>query len=441
MYRLLSDTYGQLRGYGRWRIRRTVRRNAALCPEALAGLTERLFQQRARNAVRDFEPYADMVKNVGGEPVRAHALPVWTRDDQRRLFASLDAPPIRGSFVNATGGSTGTPVQYYVTRPSWEWRTAVSDRGYSWAGAEEGRRSFYVWGTPVYSPARQKRVVQFLHHKLQRRTFFDSFHFGHEQKERCCREINCIRPLALVGYAGNLVDLARHVREHRKALKWRAGTLVTAAEGVQPGQRALLKEFLADEVLMSYGSREFMLIGMECKQHRGYHVASDNLLVEVVDDEGNSLPPGESGRIVVTDLRNDANPFVRYEIGDVGVMGDPCEHCPCGLPFPLLKKVEGRTQEFVELPAGERLTALFIPHLMKEFNWVEGYQVVQRDRANICMRLVTRARINPELVGPLEAALREKVGAEVAIDFEEVNALTRNHSGKTPVVLTESGRT
>jgi len=50
------------------------------------------------------------------------------------------------------------PLRFYVTRESYEWRTAVSDRGYGWAGAEEGRRSFYVWGTPIRAPSPAQRL-------------------------------------------------------------------------------------------------------------------------------------------------------------------------------------------------------------------------------------------------------------------------------------------
>ena len=441
IYRPMNMLYGQLRGHGRLRIRREAARLAGASPEWLRGQQRDLFRQQVAHCLATFPVYGETVGEAFGDEVpdiaglRSEDWPVWIREDQRQLFSSLNGSPVPNSFVHSTGGSTGVPTKFYVTRESYEWRCAVSDRGYSWAGAEEGRRSFYVWGTPINSPAWRKRMITGLHHRLQRRTYFDSFHFGDEQKAQCCRAINRLQPPVIVGYAGNLVELAHFVRDNPGQLKWRAARLVTAAEGLRPGCRELLAEHLGDEVFMSYGSREFMLIGMECLQHRGYHISADNLLVEVVDDDDNVLPPGETGRILVTDLRNTANPFIRYEIGDLGAMGDPAAPCPCGLPFPILSRVEGRLQEVIHLPTGDKLTALFIPHLMKEFEWVEGYQLLQADSHAVTVNIVAREWPTPDRIAPIEHALREKVGNGIEIRFRKVETLTKTRSGKVPIVV------
>ncbi|NQT91376.1 MAG: phenylacetate--CoA ligase family protein [Lentisphaerae bacterium] len=437
----MNSLYGQVRGYDRLRIRREAARNAGISRAELRDVCDSLLAKRLATSIRHFAGYADKVsRHLGGVPgtgvpVRLADLPVWTRDDQNRLFDSLEGPPAEGSYVHSTGGSTGSPTRFYVTRESYEWRTAVSDRAYSWAGAEEGQRSVYVWGTPVYPPALTARLKSRTHHWLQRRAYFDSFRFGEKEKEDCCALINRVRPHSLVGYAGNLVELADFVRRQPASLTWKAPTAVTAAEGLAPGRRELLEEHLAAEVFMSYGSREFMLIGMECREHSGYHVATDNVMAEVVAEDGTPASPGETGRILVTDLRNDGNPFLRYEIGDLGAMMPEDGVCPCGLPFPLLARVDGRTQEVIRLPGGEKLTALFVPHLMKEFGWIRGYQLVQESDRAIRIRLVGDKELTPELTGPVADALRPKVGSEMRIEFELVDCLDKTPSGKTPIVI------
>ncbi len=407
--------------------------------DELMSLAENLFQRRVRAALDRFPAYADRVReHCGGLPEAGRRivpaeLPVWTRQDQRALFASLKGAPVPGAFVHATGGSTGEPTRFYVTRESYEWRMAIADRGYSWAGAEEGRKSYYVWGSPIKPlPALKKLKIAF-EHVLQRRQYFDSFVFTEERKQACCGKINSFQPRALVGYAGNLVDLALYVHAHAGALRWKAHSLVTGAEGLQPGQRELLQSTLADEVFMSYGSREFMLIGMECGKHRGYHVSTDNLFVEVVDEAGQPVSPGQTGRIVVTDLRNEANPFVRYEIGDLGAWA--AEPCSCGLPFPLLQRVEGRLQEFLLADGGSRLTALFIPHLMKEFAWVRGYQIEQDRPGAVRVNVLADHEPAGSETAPLVAALRAKLGERTQVSVVRVPALKKSASGKVPIVV------
>jgi len=440
-YHILSDLYGDVRGWGRGRIRRDVAAAARLAPADLAARAARLFERRVRDALARFPLYAETVCAARGalpgaaDPIRPEELPVWTRGDQRRLFAQLTGPPVPGAFVHATGGSTGAPTRFYVTRESFEWRAAVSDRGYAWAGAEEGRRSFYVWGTPIRPPSPARRVKTGLHHWLQRRTYFDSFQFDEAQKRRCCARIDRLKPPVIVGYAGNLIELARFVRDTPGVLRWRATALVTAAEGLLPGRRELIEEFLGGKIFMSYGSREFMLIGMECREHRGYHIAADNLLVEVVDDEGRPAAAGRPGRILITDLHNDANPFVRYEIGDLGSLAPADHRCPCGRPFPVLATVEGRIQEVILTPAGQRVTALFIPHLMKEFPWVEGYQLVQNERDALLVNLILDGDLSPSRTAPIEQQLHARLGPDILIAFAQVDRLQKNQSGKTPIVV------
>jgi phenylacetate-CoA ligase len=445
MYKFLNKLYGQLRGYERWRIHRQVWNSVLMSPQEIDALQDELFQKRVQDAIKRFPLYAEKVKTfrgklpAEGERVEASELPIWTREDQNRLFDSLDGIPVADSFVHATGGSTGTPTRFYVTRESYEWRTAVSNYGYFLAGADEGQKSFYVWGTPIKNPTLLKRIKAGVHHWLQRRTYFDSFDFDDKQKLRCCVAINRVKPYSLVGYAGNLVELARFVRDNPGKLKWKSKTLITAAEGLRPGQRELLEKHLADEVFQSYGSREFMMIGMECWQHNGYHLLGTNLYTEVVDENGNPLPPGVAGRIVITDLRNMANPFIRYEIGDVGIMDNDIERCPCKLPFIRLRSVDGRIQEVIVRADGERLTALFIPHLMKEFGWIDGYQIVQNMSGDITVNIISTVKINDELTEPIAEVLRGKLGQDMQIGFMRVDKLQKSKSGKTPIVVGASG--
>ena len=441
LFPVANALYGQMRGYGRWRIRREVRDAAYGSREELAEVRDELLPRRVRDAIERFPAYADRVSAhcgtapAPGDSARLEDLPVWTREDQNALFDGLKGPPVRGAFVHQTGGSTGQPTRFYVTRESYEWRTAVSDYGYSLAGAEEGARSFYVWGSPIKNPGAMVRAKSGVHHWAQGRHYFDSFQFDDERKAACCREIDDYQPRAVVGYAGNLVELARYLRDNPRGLEWRARAVVTAAEALHSGQRELIEEQLADEVFLSYGSREFMMIGMECWQHNGYHLVGTNLLVEVVDESGHPTAPGETGRILVTDLCNDANPFIRYEIGDLGAMAHEDNPCPCGLPFPLLQRVDGRTQEVVINANGDRLTALFIPHLMKEFPWIDGYQVQQKAPGIIDVHLITQTDLSETLTAPITDALRSKLGTHMTITYQRVPSLTKSPSGKTPIVV------
>ncbi len=436
----ISSVYGSLRGYGRLGIRRRVVSNERLPRDELARLHDAAFQQHVRRCIERFPYYAERVRAHrgalpgAGEPVRAEELPVWTRHDQRALFDQQERPS-DALYAHQTSGSTALPVRFYITRESYEWRTAVMDRAYGWAEAEEGRKSLYVWAADHAAPSVSRRMKRTLHLVLQRRIFFDAFQqLSDEERLACCRLINRTRPHALVGYPGQVVDIARYVRDHPGVLTWKPATMVAGAEGVQPGQRELLKEHLVGDVFVSYGSREFMSLGMECDRHVGYHVPTDNVKVEVVDDAGQPVAPGREGRIVVTDLHNASTPFIRYEIGDIGTAASD-EPCACGRPFPLLASVDGRLQDVVHTPRGS-VSALYVTYTMRQFDdWIEGYQVVQDSREHITVRLLSRVDLTAERVAPVTALLRERLGDAIQIDYERVAELERRRTGKVALVI------
>ena len=436
----IGALYGQVRGYRRLSIRYAVLANERLAREELARISATAFQRRVHRAIERFPYYAERVKAhrgslpAPGETVRPEELPVWTRHDQRAFFEQQERPS-DAMYAHQTSGSTALPVRFYVTRDSYEWRTAVMDRAYGWGQAEEGRRSLHVWAADHATPPFAQRVKRRVHLALQRRVFFDAFQqFSDEERLACCQLINRVRPHAIVGYTGQVVDIARYARDHAGVLTWKPRTMVSAAEGLQPGQRELLQQHLVDEVFLSYGSREFMSVGMECERHVGYHVNSDNVVAEVVDDAGVPLAPGEEGRIVITDLHNAATPFIRYEIGDVGVMA-PDEPCGCGKPFPILASVDGRLQDVVHTPRGP-VSGLYVTFTMRQFDdWIEGYQIVQDAKDRVLMRLLTKEPLTPERLAAVTALLREGLGNEIRIDYERVAELTRRRTGKVALVI------
>jgi phenylacetate-CoA ligase len=436
---LVSTLYGQGRGYHRLDIRRRVFANEKLSPEALARLNEKEFQHHVQRSIARFPFYAERVKAhrgsvpKPGQVVRSEELPVWTRKVQREFFDQQERPA-DAAYMRQTSGSTSIPVKYYATRESYEWRTAVMDRVYTWAHAQEGIRSVHVWGSDPFPPAGFHKFKRRVHLALQRRHFFDAFQeFSEAEMAACCELINRVRPQAIVGYTGMLVDIARFAREHN-ALSWKSRTIVTTAEGLMPGQRELLEEVITHEVFDSYGSREVMNIGTECEKHQGMHLAADNLRVEVVDENGIPVRPGTDGRVVVTDFHNAATPFIRYEVGDVGTMW-PDEPCACRRPFPRIARIEGRLQDEIQSPHGP-MSIIWFGLVIRDFTWIDGFQLVQNRRDHLLVRFLTKRALTPELLAPLTAKLSSKL-LDMTIEYERVDELSRRPNGKyQPVVST-----
>src|SRR5262249_8174983 len=125
-------------------------------------------------------------------------------------------------------------------------------------------------------------------------------------------------------------------------------------------------------------------------------------------------------------------PFIRYEVGDMGVMA-PDEPCRCGRPFPRLARVDGRMQDVVYTPRGS-VSAIGVSFILREFQWIDGYQIVQSSRDRILLRILTTRPLTSELLAPVTANLRRKL-IDVAIDYERVDVLSRKPSGKFETII------
>ena len=193
----------------------------------------------------------------------------------------------------------------------------------------------------------------------------------------------------------------------------------------------MIETALGCKVFESYGSREFMLIAMECPAHEGLHISAENLMVEIMGTDG-PCPPGQSGQVLITDLHNFATPFIRYQTGDMATWSG--RKCSCGRGLPMLESIDGRVVDIIQGLDGRPLTGAFFPHLLKEFPDITQYQVVQITKDSLEIRLVRESPLEPQVEAELKRQIL-KVLPGMNLDIQLVNELQKTPAGKTRVTI------
>ncbi len=345
------------------------------------------------------------------------------------------APDIR--FVSkSTGGSSGTPLRFVIDHDANDRRTGAVYRGYAWAGANPGTRQTHLWGVALDNPSRKQRWKEYLYSRyLYRRDMLNSFDMSDDSIPRYLRRLHRFQPDVLVAYTNPLYTFARTI-EQRGLPVYRPKSMVVGAEKMHGFQRTLIERVFSAPVFETYGSREFTLIGAECEQHAGLHLTIENLLVEVLDDDGHPTPAGEEGNLVITDLFNIAMPFVRYAIGDRAIAG--FESCRCGRGLPLLKQVVGRQLDLIITADGHRLAGEFFPHLMKDYIAVRQFQVVQSQPDLIELKLVVDQRWGQDSRDALQQQIETSLGKATRLVIHEVDNIPLTAMGKLRVVIGHS---
>jgi phenylacetate-CoA ligase len=160
-------------------------------------------------------------------------------------------------------------------------------------------------------------------------------------------------------------------------------------------------------IVDAYSAQEVGVIALQCPVSGLYHVQAESLIVEVLDAKGGACRPGESGRVVVTDLHNFATPLLRYELRDYAEVGPTCS---CGRGLPTLRRVLGRERNMVQLPNGQRHWPLVGLHRFREVGQILQYQLVQHDLEQVEMRLVTAARLDAGAEARLIEIVQQALG-------------------------------
>jgi len=205
--------------------------------------------------------------------------------------------------------------------------------------------------------------------------------------------------------------------------------LRTLGEALPVGLRRLVRKAWDVPIADMYTAQEVGHIALQCPGHEHYHVQSENLLVEVLDDNGDPCAPGQIGRVVLSGLHNFATPLLRYAIGDYAEVGEPC---PCGRGLPVLTRIQGRVRNMLRLPDGTTrwpILGQFIPEL-ERLPPVRQYQLVQKSIERIEAQIAVTQPLTAEQEAILIAMWQRSLGHPFEISINYVDMIPRGAGGK-----------
>lgn len=253
------------------------------------------------------------------------------------------------------------------------------------------------------------------------------------------------QPEVLNGYPSALAMLAAEQSAGRMHIRPRF--VATSSEVRTPEMRDRMRAAWGVEPFDLLGLTETGVTAIDCPAHRGLHVFEDHTIFEVVDEAGRAVPAGTPGhKVLVTNLDNYTQPFIRFEVTDlVTVTDDPCE---CGRTFRRITAIEGRSDDVLDLPAAAGGTIPLHPiHLRSALAAapaVAQYQIVETtDGLDVTLALVAGAPPDASAEA-VAATLREKLAqqgvAPIPIRVRVVPEIEREAgAGKLKLVKSRRG--
>jgi phenylacetate-CoA ligase len=354
-------------------------------------------------------------------------LPVLTKADVRTRAAELLAEGCDSitTVEKTTSGSTGVPLRVRLDRRGLAWKRACTLVADEWSGWRRGGTVAKAWGNPEY---RQFGIKGWLRNRLfERAIHLDTLEMAEGDIAAFVRRLARYRPSLIFGHAHSVYLLARFIRENGLPACRPAG-IITTAMILHDFQRRLIENVFACPVTNRYGCEEVSLIACECPAHNGLHVNGESVLVEILDGDRAALP-GQSGRVVITDLSNYAMPLLRYEVGDVAAWST--RPCPCGRSSAVLAAVEGREADYVVTAGGQFISGISLTENFATLvPGVEQIQIVQDAVDRFVFRVVAGPAFERGGRKRMAELVRDRFGPAATFTCELVASIPQEPSGK-----------
>jgi phenylacetate-CoA ligase len=192
--------------------------------------------------------------------------------------------------------------------------------------------------------------------------------------------------------------------------------------------KILMEKQFGIPIVNEYGASELDLIAFENSKGE-WRVNAETLFVEILDEANQPVPNGKEGRIVITSLYNKAHPFIRYDIGDIGILATEST-----FKKPILKQLIGRTNDIAILPSGKKSPGLTFYYVTKSIIEDDGnvkeFIVKQTKIDSFEIEYVSEKELSLEQISKIEDAISLYLEPNLRFVFVQKTSLARTNRGK-----------
>lgn len=358
-------------------------------------------------------------------------LPIMTKKDfQKPLIERLSTGfSLKNVYVNKTSGSSGDPFIFAKDKFSHALTWANIINRFGWYGIDfNSSHQARFYGIPLdFIGNRKERFKDFLSNRFR----FSIFDLSNKVLEGFLKKFKTKKFDYINGYTSSIVLFAKFLQQKDIVLKDICPTLkvcVVTSEMLFEEDKILLEKQFGIPVVNEYGASELDLIAFQNPDGE-WQVNSETLFVEILDDENNVLPYGKEGRIVITSLFNKAHPFIRYDIGDIGILDEKST-----AKKTILQKLIGRTNDVAILPSGKKSPGLTFYYVTKSIIEDDGnvkeFVIKQTKIDTFEIEYASKTELNLEQIHKIEAAIALYLEKGLIFTFARKEKLERSKSGK-----------
>jgi phenylacetate-CoA ligase len=334
-----------------------------------------------------------------------------------------------------TTGSTGSPLEMCFDKECSSLRSKVQGRLWSDMGILHHKKFVKIWRDKNLNKVEQKLKKAGLLLPIAVGDVNDPLNSAvtNEKILSILNELQNFNPQVIRGYVSSLYSIAQLVE--KLDIKFDSlESIVTSAEYLPEGIWKYFEEVFKCPVYNLYGGTEAPSIAVNKKDTHNLTLSEDLYYIEVLDENGNDVKPGEQGLITITDLHSKAIPLIRYQIGDMAIVDETFYELNDN--FRYFKSVEGRTNDIFELEDGSLIYShLWFVYFRTE-NWIEKFKVVQETKKDIKIKLLVVENYNFKSLKKLQDKINN-IYPNLNITWELVDKFELENGNKFRSVLSK----
>lgn len=358
-------------------------------------------------------------------------LPVLTKKElQKPLKERLSKVYSEKSvFVNKTSGSSGAPFVFAKDNEAHAITWASIIHRFAWYGIDfNSSYQARFYGIPLdFVGYRKERFKDFLSTRYR----FPIFDLSDKVLEGFLDHFKTKKFDYINGYTSSIVLFGKYLQARNIILTDICPTLkvcMVTSEMLFEEDKILLEKHLGIPIVNEYGASELDLIAFQ-NANGAWQVNSETLFVEVLDENNQEVPKGIEGKIVITSLYNKAHPFIRYEIGDIGILDEKST-----AKHPILKKLIGRTNDVAILPSGKKAPGLTFYYVTKSIIEDDGnvkeFIIRQTKLDSFEIEYVSSETLSSEQIMKIEKAIATYLEPGLQFTYHRKEVLERTKRGK-----------
>ena len=373
--------------------------------------------------------YKSFSKNLGLNDW--NSIPIMTKSDlQKPLRQRLsDGFTAKNIYVNKTSGSSGNPFVFAKDKFSHALTWSIIQNRFGWFNLNfNTSKQARFYGIPLDPKGYYKERFK---DALSKRFRFSVFDLSDEAFTKHLKKFETTPFDYINGYTSSIIQFAKFLQKKNSVLKTICPTLtacVVTSEMLFDDDKLLMETQFGVPVINEYGASELDLIAFQNPKGQ-WQLNNETLLIEILDDQNNVLPNGEEGRIIITSFYNKAHPFIRYDIGDIGVISKTSTY-----KKPILEKLIGRTNDIAILPSGKKAAGLTFYYITKSIIEDDGnvkeFVIEQLTNKHFNVKYVSEENLSTTKTEIIKKEMENYLESGLDITFEKLDKLHRNKNGK-----------